>query len=187
MGRAEIPLEERAAIMPSAGMKFTRASSSEFTLYVCTPAFGVSTSLANTIGEKNMRTYYTIALAMLAGVAIGSAAVNALHAQVKPPLYVVSEIDVTNPDAYGKEYAPKAQALIKAAGGRFVAIGGVAGAGAAKVTAVEGEAPKRTTIQVWDSMEQYQAYRNSTGFKEVRQVGDKYAKFRTFAVEGVAQ
>ena len=47
--------------------------------------------------------------------------VNGLHAQAKTPLYLVSEIDVTNPEAYGKEYAPKSQALIKAAGGRFVA------------------------------------------------------------------
>jgi len=42
---------------------------------------------------------------MLAGAAIGAAAVNGLHAQAKSPLYVVSEIDVTNPDAYGKEYS----------------------------------------------------------------------------------
>ncbi len=94
---------------------------------------------------------------------------------------------MSNPDAYGKEYAPKAQALIKAAGGRTVAIGGVAGAGAGKLTAFDGEAPKRVAVQTWDSMEQYQAYRNSPAFKEVRQVGDKYAKFRSFAVDGVSQ
>jgi heme-degrading monooxygenase HmoA len=55
------------------------------------------------------------------------------------------------------------------------------------VTAFDGEAPKRATLQVWDSMEQYQAYRNSPAFKEARQIGEKYAKFRTFAVEGVPQ
>jgi uncharacterized protein (DUF1330 family) len=132
-----------------------------------------------------MKTHTTVILAMLAGAAIGAAAVNGLKAQAKAPLYVVTEIDVTNPDAYGKEYAPKAQALIKSAGGRFLAIGGVAGAGAGKVTAIEGEAPKRATLQVWDSMEQYRAYRNSPGFKEVRQIGDKYAKFHTFSVDGV--
>jgi uncharacterized protein (DUF1330 family) len=134
-----------------------------------------------------MKAYYTVTLAMLAGAAIGATAVNGLHAQAKAPLYLVSEIDVTNPDAYGKEYAPKSQALIKAAGGRFVAIGGIAGVGAGKLTAFDGEAPKRVTVQLWDSMEQYQAYRNSPGFKEIRQVGDKYAKFRTFTVDGVPQ
>ena len=60
-----------------------------------------------------MKTHYTVALAMLAGAAIGATAVNGLHAQAKAPLYLVSEIDVTNPEAYGKEYAPKSQALIK--------------------------------------------------------------------------
>jgi uncharacterized protein (DUF1330 family) len=134
-----------------------------------------------------MKTHYTVALAMLAGAAIGATAVNRLHAQAKPSLYLVTELDVTNPEAYGKEYAPKAQALIKASGGRFLAIGGVAGAGAGKVTAFDGEAPKRATLQVWDSMEQYQAYRNSPAFKEARQIGEKYAKFHTFAVEGVSQ
>ena len=134
-----------------------------------------------------MNTKFKLTLAMLAGAAIGAAAVNGLHAQAKPPLYLVSEIDVTNPEAYGKEYAPKAQALIKASGGRFLAIGGLAGAGAGKVTAFDGEAPKRTTVQVWDSMEKYQAYRNLPAFKEARQIGEKYAKFRNFAIEGVTQ
>jgi uncharacterized protein (DUF1330 family) len=134
-----------------------------------------------------MNTKFKLTLAVLAGAAIGATAVNGLRAQAKAPLYVVSELDVTNPDAYGKEYAPKAQALIKSSGGRFVAIGGVAGAGAWKVTAFDGEAPKRVTVQVWDSMEQYQAYRNLPAFKETRQIGDKYAKFHTFAVEGMSQ
>jgi uncharacterized protein (DUF1330 family) len=134
-----------------------------------------------------MKTQYTVAMAILAGAAIGATAVNGLHAQAKAPVYVVTEIDVTNPDAYGKEYAPQSQTLIKAAGGRFVAIGGVAGVGAGKLTAFDGEAPKRVAVQAWDSMEQYQAYRNSAGFKQIRAVGDKYAKFRTFAVDGVAQ
>jgi uncharacterized protein (DUF1330 family) len=134
-----------------------------------------------------MKTRYTVAMAMLAGAAIGATAVNGLRAQAKAPIYVVTEIDVSNPDAYGKEYAPKSQTLIKAAGGHFVAIGGVAGAGAGKLTAFDGEAPKRVAVQTWDTMEQYQAYRSSAGYKEIRQVGDKYAKFRTFAVEGVAQ
>ncbi len=133
-----------------------------------------------------MKAFHTATLAMLAGAAIGAAAVTGLHAQAKPPIYVVTEVDVTNPEAYGKEYAPKAQALIKSAGGRFVALGGAGGVGAGKVTAFDGDAPKRVIIQVWDSVEQYQAYRNQPAFKESRVIGEKYAKFRTFSVDGVA-
>jgi len=63
-----------------------------------------------------MKTHYTVTLAMVAGFGLGAVAVQGLHAQAKAPVYYVAEIDVTNPDAYAKEYAPKAQALIKAAG-----------------------------------------------------------------------
>jgi len=81
-----------------------------------------------------MKTQYTVALSMIAGAALGGAAIQGLHAQAKPPVYYVAEIEVTNPDAYAKEYAPRAQALIKAAGGKILAVGGAAAAGGAKVT-----------------------------------------------------
>src|SRR5438067_583292 len=53
----------------------------------------------------SMKTWYTVVLSMIAGAALGSAAIQALHAQAKPPVYLVTEIDVTNPDAYAKEFA----------------------------------------------------------------------------------
>ena len=64
-----------------------------------------------------MKTRYVIALSLLAGTALGAAAVQGLHAQAKPPVYYVAEIDVTDLDGWTKEYAPKAQALIKEMGG----------------------------------------------------------------------
>src|SRR5476651_2121207 len=91
-----------------------------------------------TTREATMKSNYKIAITLVAGAAIGGAAIQGLHAQAKPPVYLVTEIDVSNPAAYGKDYAPKAQASIKAAGGRQIAIGGAGGAGAGKVTAVEG-------------------------------------------------
>ena len=132
-----------------------------------------------------MKTYCTVALSMFAGAALGGAAIQALHAQGKPPVYYVAEIDVTNPDAYSKEYAPKAQAIIKAAGGRQLAIGGAGGANAGKVTAFDGEAPKRAVVQVWDSMEKIQAWRANPEYVELRKIGEKYAKFRSFAVDAL--
>jgi uncharacterized protein (DUF1330 family) len=131
-----------------------------------------------------MRSNYKIAVAVTAGVAIGALAVQGLHAQAKPPVYFVAEIDVTNPDAYAKEYAPKAQAIIKAAGGRFLAIGGSA-ATTGTVTALDGDAPKRVVVQVWDSMEKIRAWRADPEYVELRKVGEKYAKFRSFAVDGL--
>lgn len=83
-------------------------------------------------GEEAMKQYLVLGLGMLAGTMIGAAAMSGLHAQAKPSVYFVSEIDVSDPDAYGREFAPKAQATIKAAGGRFVAIGGIGGVGASR-------------------------------------------------------
>jgi uncharacterized protein (DUF1330 family) len=144
----------------------------------------VLTSWPTTKGnrEESMKTRYTVALAVLAGFGLGAVAVQGLHAQgAKPPIYFIAEVDVTNIDAYTKEYAPKAQALIKASGGRILAAG-------QKVTALEGEPPKpRVAVQVWESMEQIQAWRGSAEFKELRKIGEKYAKFRTFTVEGLPQ
>ena len=132
-----------------------------------------------------MKTRYTIGLSMLAGAALGAAAMHGLHAQAKPPIYYVAEIDVTNSEAYAKEYVPKAQAIIKAAGGRFLAIGGAAGG--AKITAFDGTAPKRAVVQVWDSMEKIEAWRNNPEYKEARKIGEKYATFRSFAIEALPQ
>jgi uncharacterized protein (DUF1330 family) len=131
-----------------------------------------------------MKQYFGLGLAMLAGTMIGAAAVTGLHAQAKPPVYLVTEIDVTNPEAYGAEFAPKAQATIKAAGGRFIAIGGAAGAGAKPVAAMAGTPPKRVTIQVWDSVEALNAWYNSADYQAALKIGEKYATFRRYAVEG---
>ena len=128
-----------------------------------------------------MKTYYAVGLSMLTGIGIGAIAVQTLHAQAKPPIYRIAEIQITDVEAYTKEFAPKAQAALKGAGGRFLAAG-------QNVTAVEGDPPKtRVTIQVWDSMEKMQAAFNSPEYKEARKIGDKYAKFRAFTVEGLPQ
>ena len=126
-----------------------------------------------------MRTQYSVTLAMLAGFGLGAVAVQGLHAQAKPPVYQVVEIDPVNMESYLKDYVPKAQVAIKAAGGKFLAAGG-------KTTTIEGEPPKpRIVIQQWDSLEKVQAYRNSAAFKELLPLRDKLAKFRSFVVEGV--
>ncbi|HXQ65512.1 MAG TPA: DUF1330 domain-containing protein [Alphaproteobacteria bacterium] len=126
-----------------------------------------------------MKTHYTVALAMLAGFGLGAIAVQSLHAQAKPPIYMIADNDVTNPEGYAKEYLPLAQPTIKAHGGRYIAAG--------KGTAIDGEPPKgRVVVLAWDSMEQLLAWRNSPEYVAARKVGEKYAKFRTFAVEGVS-
>jgi uncharacterized protein (DUF1330 family) len=125
-----------------------------------------------------MKTHYTVTLAMLTGFGLGAVAVQGLHAQAKPPVYQVTEIDILDQEAYLKDYIPKARAAIQAAGAKFLAAGG-------KTTTIEGEPPKsRVVIQQWDSLEKIQAYRNSAAFNDLLPLREKLAKFRSFVVEG---
>jgi uncharacterized protein (DUF1330 family) len=125
-----------------------------------------------------MNRHITVGLAMVAGAMLGAAAVQGLHAQAKPPIYYISEIDTgNNMDTYLKEYTPLAQKSISNAGGRIVAAG--------RATSVEGAPPTaRVTVQVWDSVDKMKAWRNSAEYKKARETGDKLAKFRSFYVEG---
>jgi len=131
-----------------------------------------------------MRQYLGLGVGLLAGTFIGAAAVSGPHAQGNAPVYLVTEIDVTNPDAYGKEFAPKAQATIKAAGGKFILIGGAAGASAKPITEIEGTPPKRVTIQQWESLEALNKWYKGADYQEALKIGQKYATFRRYAVEG---
>src|SRR6516164_8408312 len=127
-----------------------------------------------------MKTRYAVVLGKFVGLGLGAVAVQGLHAQTTPPVYYISEVDMTNPDGYAKDYLPLVQATIKAAGGRYVASG--------KATPIEGDPPKsRIAVVAWDSMETLMAWRNSDAFQEARKTGMKSASFRAFAIAGTPQ
>jgi uncharacterized protein (DUF1330 family) len=134
-----------------------------------------------------MKTFHAVGLGMLAGFGVGTVAIQGLHDQAKPPVYLITEIDVKDPDKYGKEFAPKAQATIKAAGAKFIVIGGTAGAGAKPVTAMEGTPPKRITVQQWESMEAMKKWYEGADYQAALKIGKQYADFRRYAVEGIQQ
>ena len=128
-----------------------------------------------------MKINYRTSLTLLAGFVLGAAAIQGLHAQAKPPAYVVVEIDVSNQDAFLKEYAPIAGNAIAAGGGKYLARGG-------KNVAIDGEPPKaRTVVIAFESLEKAQATFASAAYRDGRKIGDKYAKFRIWAMEGLAQ
>jgi len=128
-----------------------------------------------------MNARYTVLAAAVAGFALGAITLDQLHAQAKPPVYIVGEIDMKNPDGYQNDYSPKARAVIKDHGGRILAAG-------SNFVVLEGEPPKsRVVIQQWDSAEQYQKYRASDAFTEVRKLGNQYATFRSYLMPGVPQ
>jgi uncharacterized protein (DUF1330 family) len=125
---------------------------------------------------------YKRSLAVLACVAVGAFGSEALHGQARPPAYLIGQIEVSDPAGYAKEYLPKAREIIKAHGGQLVAAAGAASG--AQVVGVDGEPPKRVVIYRYPSMEALLAWRNDPAYVQVRQVGEKYAKYHTFAVEG---
>jgi uncharacterized protein (DUF1330 family) len=128
-----------------------------------------------------MKTNYKVAIALVAGAAIGGAAIQGLHAQAKPPAYVISEIDVTNPDAYAKEYVPLANKALAESGQKRLVSGG-------KTIALAGAPPaSRIVLSVFENIEKAQAAYSSPAYIEARKIGDKYAKLRIFVVEGLSQ
>jgi uncharacterized protein (DUF1330 family) len=128
-----------------------------------------------------MKTRCTVALSIFAGVAVGAAAVQALHAQAKPSAYVIAEIDVTNVEPYDKEYVPPAAKAVTDGGGKYIVRGG-------RTVALYGEPPKpRIAVMMFESMDKAQAAFDSPAYKAAKTLGDKYATFRVYAVEALPQ
>ena len=116
---------------------------------------------------------------MMSGLALGIM-VPRTHAQGKPPVYFIVENEINDVQSYLREYASRARDMIKANGGRYLAAGDV-------ITFV-GEPPKsRVAVFVFDDIAQINAWLNSPEYQELKKIGDKYAKFRNYAVPGVSQ
>lgn len=126
-----------------------------------------------------MNKAYTAAFALLGGIALGGVAVQGLHAQATPKIYVVNEIDVKNLAAF-KTYTDAQQVLIEKNGGKFIIRGG-------KTTSIDGTPPKRLTVYVFDSLEKEQAWQNDPEQKELMAMRASSATFRAYTVEGVPQ
>ena len=127
-----------------------------------------------------MKTKHAAVLAALIGIGLGGAAVQTLHAQAKPPIYMIAINEVSNQEGYAKEYLPAAQKAIKDHGGVYIA----AGPG----TQIAGGLPNgRVVILRWETMEALMAWRNSPDYQAALKKGEKYAKYNIIAVNGVKQ
>jgi uncharacterized protein (DUF1330 family) len=122
-----------------------------------------------------MKTHCTVVLSMIAGAALGAAAIQGLHAQAKPKAYTVSELETLDAAA-NAAFVP----LVQAAGGHNLNTGG------GKIVALEGAAPKRVAITEWDSLEQAEAFYKSKAWNDLAPQRDKALKtIRRYAVEAV--
>ncbi len=117
---------------------------------------------------------------LLAGIAIGATAIQGLHAQSKPPTYVVVAIRKINDAATFKTgVVEKATAPLTAAGGHFVVR-------TDKITSLDGTPPERFVLLQFDSPEKAQEWHNSAAQKEVDAARMKATDSLSFQVEGMA-
>ena len=130
-----------------------------------------------------MKTRYAVALSILVGIGLGAVAAQGLHAQAKPPAYLVIEINKVN-DAEGFKVItqrPRGGAdVAKELRGHYIAR-------TDKITALDGAAPERFIAYRFDSVEKAQAFNNSSYMKEVNAIRDKTSQARSFIVEGMPQ
>jgi uncharacterized protein (DUF1330 family) len=94
-----------------------------------------------------MKTKHNMALALLVGIALGGVAIQRLHAQAKPPTYVVTDITaMTDPEGFKAVPAsPGASpARLTALGGRYIIR-------TETITAIDGTPPKRFVVLAFDT------------------------------------
>jgi uncharacterized protein (DUF1330 family) len=127
-----------------------------------------------------MNRHIATGLILLTGVAIGATAIEGLHAQAKPPTYVVVAIrKINDADAYKTGVLDKASAVITAAGGHFVIR-------TDKITSLDGPPPQRFVLLQFDSPEKAQAWHVSEAQKEIDAARAKSTDSLSFMVEGMA-
>ena len=127
-----------------------------------------------------MKTSLAAVSALVAGIGIGGFAINSIHAQAKPPVYMIEDNTVRDPQGFAQEFAPLARESLKIYGGRYLGGGGG--------VSIDGEPPKgRVVLVQWDSMDQVTKWRHSPEYSKARSIGEKYGSFRIFAVDGVPQ
>ena len=126
-----------------------------------------------------MKSNHKTVVALVAGAAIGGAAIQGLHAQAEPPAYVVTYIsDITDPEGF-KALPPKAgPETLAPFGGKYLIR-------TENITALEGTAPKRFVVIAFDSAAKAKAWKESAGAKEINSIRLKTTKSSQFLVEGM--
>lgn len=127
-----------------------------------------------------MKRFLAPTLCTLAGIAIGATAVQGLHAQAKPPAYVVIPIlKITDAETFNK-IGPIAGAAAAAAGGHYIIR-------TDKTIKLDGNPPARLVVIAFDNVEKAQAWANSAAIKQVDDLRAKSTQSLSFIVEGVGK
>jgi uncharacterized protein (DUF1330 family) len=126
-----------------------------------------------------MKSDHRVVAALVAGVAIGGGVIQGLHAQAKPPVYVVVDIsDVTDPAGFKAIIPKSAPETLAPFGGKYIIR-------TEKITPLDGIAPKRFVVIKFDSAEKAMAWKASASSKDVDVIRHKTTKSSQFLVGGM--
>jgi uncharacterized protein (DUF1330 family) len=130
--------------------------------------------------QGSMRTQIKLALTLASGFVICWIGFGALHAQTKAAaaFWVTETLEVSDQTALLKVIAA-VPPTIQPFGGHYVVLGG-------KIAPGEGSPPRRITMIAFDSMEKALQWFNSPAAAAARAEAQKFAKIRSYFVEGVA-
>jgi uncharacterized protein (DUF1330 family) len=127
-----------------------------------------------------MKTRYTVAVALLAGIGLGAVAVKGLHAQAKPPAYIIAEVQVTDADTW-KQYVAALPGTLAPYKTRTLA--------RANPVALDNSVPPAGSLVIiaFNNMDDVKAFWNSPAYQAIIPLREKSAKTRVYAVEGMPQ
>ena len=127
-----------------------------------------------------MKTRYTVAVALLAGIGLGAVAVKGLHAQAKPPAYIIAEVQVTDADTW-KQYVAALPGTLAPYKTRTLV--------RANPVALDNSVPPAGSLVIiaFNNMDDVKAFWNSPAYQAIIPLREKSAKTRVYAVEGMPQ
>lgn len=134
-----------------------------------------------------MKTNHKLTLAVLAGVSIGLAAAQSIHAQQAkaPPAYVIAEVEKDPAKiedlAASRRYALEAPKSLAASNGQYLVR-----AGGGQIQTLEGEAPKGYIVVIgFESVEKARGWYYSPAYEAIKPIRQNSTKSRILIVEGV--
>jgi len=122
-----------------------------------------------------------LAAALAGSLVFGCIGFGVLHAQTKtsPAFWVTETLEVSDQAAF-LNVIKAVPATLQAFGGQYIVLGG-------KIAPGEGSPPRRITIVAFDNLDKAQQWFDSPTATAARAEAQKFAKIRSYFVEGVAK
>ena len=128
-----------------------------------------------------MTTQIKLAATLASSFVFGCIGFGALHAQtnISPAFWVTETLEVSDQAAF-LNVIKAAPATLQPFGGTYIVLGG-------KIAPGEGSPPRRITIVAFDSLDKARQWFNSPVATAARAEAQKFAKIRSYFVEGIAK